>query len=414
MTSIDDRMTAEELAAWQAHKDAGRATAKSVEIQVAAAMAANPETIDGFRLFCARMDVYSIRNAMRIFGQNPKATHVQPRFFWGGYGRAIADDAAAIWIMAPKVERKRTKEVENPKTGEAETVEESYKFWPVEDVFPASATVPKNGPCPFCDTQEGQRCPDTCPVMMPQAGRVPSREDVADALDRVLRQIGGFDPSVLDELGDDPLGEYSDGVTWGAVTLMKGAAKGRKPKTRRYRFVHRADMGRPGIRYAVAGLGVIWIGPYELASEGEPALQVQYGDNVSREWEMAHAYRWDSSRTVAGPHAPVLNGVEFASTSIVYPTTSWEYFSPWRAGRARVPETTAQQMGQIVRQLLEHYHALPEASELDKEGARRRAKRRASEAQHEAERLAEQEARLASERAELEKRAAENRALAEQ
>ncbi|WP_113705438.1 hypothetical protein [Nonomuraea lactucae] len=414
MTSTDDRMTPEELAAWQARKDAGRATAKSIEVQVAAAMAANPEVIDGFRLFCARMDVYSIRNAMRIFGQNPKATHVQPRFFWGGYGRAIAEPEAAIWIMAPKVERKHTKEVESPKTGEAETVEESYKFWPVEEVFPASATVPKNGPCPFCDTGEGQLCPDTCPVMQPQDGRIPSREDVTEALRKVLKQIGGFDASVLAALGDDPLGEYSDGVTWGTVTLTKGAAQGRKPKTRRYRFVHTVDMSRPGVRYAIAGLGVIWIGPYELAREGEPALQVQYGDNVTRAWELSHAHTWDSSRTVAGPHAPILNGVEFASTSIIYPTTSWDYFSPWRAGRARVPETTAQQMGQIVRQLLEHYHALPEADELDKEGARRRARRRAREAQEEVNRLAEQEARLASQRAGAEQRVAENRALAEQ
>lgn len=414
MTRTDDRMTADELAAWQARKDAGRATAKTGEVQVAAAMAANPELIDGFRLFCARMGFYSIRNCLRIFAQDPKATQVQPRFFWGGYGRAIADDAAGIWIMAPKVERTRTKEVENPKTGDAETVEESYKFWPVEDVFPASATVPKNGPCTFCDTEEGQRCPDSCPVMMPQSGRIPSREDVADALDRVLRQIGGFDSMLLADLGEDPLPEQSDGITWTTVTLTKGAAKGRKPKTRRYRFHHTGAMDRPGVRYAIAGLGVIWIGPYELAREDEPAVQVQYGDNVTREWEMAHSYSWDSSRTVAGPHAPVLNGVEFASTSIIYPSTRWEHFSPWRAGRARVPETTAQQMGQIVRQLLDHYHALPEAAELEQLGARQRAARRAREAEHEAARLAEQEERLARQREEAEQRAAAQRALAEQ
>ncbi|MEU8249104.1 hypothetical protein [Nonomuraea sp. NPDC048916] len=208
--------------------------------------------------------------------------------------------------------------------------------------------------------------------------------------------------------------EHSDGIAWTTVTLTKGAAPGRKPKTRRYRFHHTVDMDRPGARYAIAGLGVIWIGPYELAREDEPALQVQYGENVTREWEMTHSYSWDSSRTVAGPHAPALNGIAFASTSIIYPSTHWEHFSPWREGRSQVPETTAQQMGQIVRQLLDHYRSLPEAAELDKQGARRRAHRRAREAEHDATSLAKQEAQLARQRAEAEQRAAEQRALAEQ
>ncbi|GGO83740.1 hypothetical protein GCM10012289_77860 [Nonomuraea cavernae] len=61
-----------------------------------------------------------------------------------------------------------------------------------------------------------------------------------------------------------------------------------------------------------------------------------------------------------------------------------------------------------------HYRSLPQAAELDKEGARRRAHRRAREAEHDAASLAKQEGRLARQRAEAEQSAAAQRALAEQ
>ncbi len=412
-------MTPEELAAWQARKDNGRAAAKSAEVQIAAAIRDKPELIDGFRAFCARMNPYSIRNCLRIFGQNPEATHVQPRFFWGGYGRAIIDDNAAVWIMAPKVERTKTKEVENPRTGQVEEVEDTYKFWPVEDVYPASATVPKNGPCPFCNGPEGERCPDWCAVMQPQAGSAPSREDVAEALNAVLKQIGGFDPNLLHGLGPDPIDEDDGcpGVTWHNVTITKGAAKDKKPRTRRYRFIHTIDLDRPGVRYAVAGLGVIWIGPHEFRRDtgGDDAVTVQYGDDVPSDWEKPRWAWGDSAYHQAGPHAPNINGITFASYSVVYPSEDrWRWFEPWREGKGRVPETTAEQMGQVVRQLLDHYRGLVELDAIEQAGFRKRSAYRAREAEHEASRLAKREQELAQQRAEAEQRAAAQRALAEQ
>lgn len=404
-------MTEEELAAWKARRDTGRAHAQAAEMRTAMLLREHPEAIDIFRAFCARMNPYSIRNCMRIHGQNHQAAHVQPRFFWGGYGRAVDSDAA-VWILAPKVERKFTKEVENPKTGQTEEVEDSYKIWPVEDVYPAQATVPKNQPCPFCDTPVGERCPDTCPVMQPQAGVPPTREDVAEALAAVLKNVGGFDPSLLAVLGADPMQDrYGDpyetpGVRWETVAINKGAAKGRTPKKRRYRFLHQVDLERPGVRYAIAGLGVIWISPYEHRSDtgGDAPVTVQYGDDVTAE------HRWDSRITHAGPHAPIIAPVTFAGTSIVYPHDDQRrWYAPRREGTGTVPEKTAAQMGQIVQQLIDHYRGLPEYDAIEEAGFRKRSARRAREAEHQVTQLAEREQELADQRADAERRAAEHR-----
>ncbi|TMR90507.1 hypothetical protein [Nonomuraea basaltis] len=404
-------MTDDELAAWKARKDAGRAQAHAAEMQIALLLRDNPEGIDGFRIFCARMNPYSIRNCMRIYGQNPDAAHVQPRFFWGGYGRQVEPDAA-VWIIAPKVERKFTKEVENKQTGQVEEVEDGYKIWPVEDVFPAQATAPKNAPCPFCDTPEGERCPESCPVMQPQAGVPPTREDVAEALAAVLKQVGGFDPSALSGLGQDPMQDsYGDpyetpGVRWETIAVTKGAAKWRKPGTRRYRFIHSVDLDRPGVRYTIAGLGVIWISPYELRSDsgGDAPVTIQYGDDVTAD------RHWDSRYHHAGPHAPIINAIKFAGTSIVYPhDENWRWFAPHREGHGTVPEKTAEQMGQIVRQLLDHYRGLVEYDAIEEAGFKRRADRRAREAEHEVARLSEREQELAQQRADAERCAAEHR-----
>ncbi|MEV0236815.1 hypothetical protein [Nonomuraea sp. NPDC050786] len=407
-------MTDEEMAAYKARKDAGRARAHEAETQIAILLREHPEAIDGFRAFCARMNPYSIRNCMRIYGQNPDAAHVQPRFFWGGYGRAIADDAARIWILAPKVERKFTKEEKNPKTGETEEVEDAYKFWPVEDVYAAQATVPKNQPCIFCNTPEGERCPDTCAVMQPQAGAAPSREEVAEELRKVLKNAGGFDPSVLAGLGPDPMQDrYGDpyetpGIRWETIAVT-ASRKGAKEKTRRYRFLHTVDLERPGVRYAVAGLGVIWISPYELRNDtgnGHAAVTVQYGDDVP-----AADRHWDSRYHQAGPHAPNINSITFAGTSIVYPHEErWRWFAPHRKGYGgTVTEGAAEKMGQVLRQLLPHYRGLIEFDAIEEAAFRKRAARRAREAEHEAKRLAERERELAEERAEAERRAAEHR-----
>jgi hypothetical protein len=407
-------MTDEEQAAWKARKDAGRARAYEAELQIAALLRDHPEVIDGFRKFCARMNPYSIRNCLRIYGQNPDATHVQPRFFWGRFGRQLtSEDAPRIWILAPKVERKATKEEKNEQTGQTEEVEHAYKIWPVQDVYAAQDTVPKNGPCPFCNGPEGERCPDWCPVMQPQAGVPPTREAVAEELGKVLKQVGGFDPTVLAELGEDPLQDrYGDpyeapGVRWETIAITSGAAKGRKPRTRRHRFLHTIDLDRPGVRYAIAGLGVIWIGPYELRRDqgGDDAVTIQYGDDVP-----AADRHWDSRRHQAGPHAPNINSITFAGTSTVYPSTEqWRWFSPHRAGGGTVPEKTAERMSQVIRQLLPHYRGLVEFDAIEEAGFRKRAARRAREADHEAVRLADRERELAEQRADAEQRAAKHR-----
>ncbi|MEU7855140.1 hypothetical protein [Nonomuraea sp. NPDC049141] len=410
-------MTDEELAAWKAKKDAGRARAYEAEMRIAMLLRDNPEAIDGFRAFCARMNPYSIRNCMRLYGQNPEAAHVQPRFFWGGYGRAVDPDAA-VWIIAPKVERTFTKEVENKQTGQVEEVEDAYKIWPVDDVFPAQATVPKNGPCTFCNGPEGERCPDWCAVMQPQAGAPPTREEVAEALNAALKQVGGFDSSQLTVLGTDPMQDrYGDpyetpGVRWETIATIKRAAKGRKAKTRRYRFIHTIDLDRPGVRYAIAGLGVIWVSPYEHRPDtgGEAPVHVQYGDDVPPDSEQGRRASWDSGYTAAGPHAPVLhNTIKFAGFSIVYPHDERARLHAWREGRERVPEASAEYMAQIVRQLLDHYRGLVEVDAIEEAAFRKREARRAREAEHEAERLAEQERDLAARREQAQLRAAGHR-----
>ncbi|MCF6467306.1 hypothetical protein FAF44_02615 [Nonomuraea sp. MG754425] len=412
-------MTEEELAAWRARKDAGRARAYDAEVKTATLLRDHPEAIDGFRVFCARMGgFYSIRNCMRIYGQNPHVAHVQPRRFWGGYGfgREVIDPSAAIWILAPKVERKFVKEVENTQTGKTEEVEDSYRIWPIEDIYPSAATAPKDRPCVFCNGPAGDPCPDSCPIRQPQSGPPPTREDVAEAVAAVLKQLGGFDTTVLSTLGPDPMqDDYGDpyetpGVRWGTISVTTTATnQGGKPKKRSYRYLHTVDLDRPGVRYAIAGLGVVWISPYELRNDegaGYAAVTVQYGDDVS-----AADRHWDSRYYPAGPHALILNGITFAGTSLVYPHEErWRWFSPHRAGYGgTVTEGAAEKMGQILRQLLPHYRGLVEIDAIEEAGFRKRAARRAREAEHEATRLAERERELADQRADAERRAAEHR-----
>ncbi|TYB71142.1 hypothetical protein FXF51_01530 [Nonomuraea sp. PA05] len=403
-------MTDEEQAAWKARKDAGRARAYEAELQIAALLRDHPDAIDGFRRFCGWMGgFYSIRNCLRIYGQNPQVAHVQPRRFWGGYGfgREVIDPGTAIWVVAPKVERTFTKEVPNKETGKTEEVEDSYKIWPIEDIYPAQATAPKGGPCVFCDGPEGEPCPESCPVRQPQAGPPPTREDVAEALAKSLKNTGGFDPSVLATLGPDPLqDDYGDpheslGITWDTLKLTMGTKK------RTYRYLVTVDLDRPGARFAIANLGAIWIGPYSLRRDqgGDDGVVVQYGDDVP-----AAERHWDSRRHQAGPHAPTINAITFAGTSIVYPSREqWRWFSPYRAGGGTVPEKTAERMSQIIRQLLPHYRGLVEYDAIEEAGFRQRAARRAREAEQEVRRLAEREQQVAEHRADAERRAAEHR-----
>lgn len=404
-------MTDEEREAWTARKDAGRASAYQAWIGTATMLAENPELIDGFRLACARIRPYSIGNCLRVFGQR-EAFRVDARFFWGRYGRQVLPDATPIWILAPKAEGKRTKEVTNKETGETETVEEAYKIWPVEDVYAAVDTTPKDRSCLFCGTQPGQRCNVDCPVLQPVSGPIPSREDVADALHTALKKVGGFDPMLLDDLDPDPYpdGSWSEGVTWGNLTVEKSAANGKTPKKRRYQYLHRADLETGRVRYAIAGFGVIWIGPDDYSyPRGSDGLRIQYGDDAAD-------YRVRDGQAEA-PHAPIMNGVTLGSYAVVSPEKRGHnhrfWLNVWRVGsyRHRAPDTTSDQVAQIVRQLIDHYLALPERDEVEAAHARLRAPQRAAAHEEKAAGLREQLATLQAELAAEETAAAEQAAL---
>ncbi|GAA3144291.1 hypothetical protein GCM10010466_39260 [Planomonospora alba] len=377
-------MTDAEWDAFCARKDAGRAAAHAGQMKAATALQQHPEMIDAFRVFAARMHPYSIGNALRIFGQDPSATRADARFFWGGNDRRIREDAAPVWIYAPKVERTRKEEVTDPKTGQTETVEEHYSTWPVEDVYPASATVPKNGPCIFCGTDEGGTCPPGCAVMQPVAGPIPSRDDVVEVLHKTLKAVGGFDASGLDELDDPfPDGATAPGLTWHTLSVVRPAAKGKgkKDKTRRYRFLHEADLETGRIRYAVAGFGVIWIGPdtYAYGGSDPDTLRVEYGDV-----RPTSDYRIKNG-SMPAPYAPVVYGITLGGYAIVSPEKRTEdsrfWLNVWRVGpyHQGVPDATRDHTAQVVRQLIDHYLTCPERADVEAAHARLHAPKRAAE-----------------------------------
>ena len=59
---------------------------------------------------------------------------------WGEDGLKIKKGAKAVWVWAAPRKGKNKVEAENVATGEKETIEDSYKFWPVAKLFAKSDT----------------------------------------------------------------------------------------------------------------------------------------------------------------------------------------------------------------------------------------------------------------------------------
>ncbi|MFF0770902.1 hypothetical protein ACFYUK_18600 [Nonomuraea wenchangensis] len=197
--------TPEQRAEWGERKRADKATAIAYRESAAALLAAEGFTlIDAFRTYASRvMGHRTLGNALSMIAQRPDAIRVNAAFFWAKEGRAVLPDAEPICILARR-RGNRIVEEENPDTGETEeTVKGKWSGWTSERVFDVRDTVPAKKPCQHCGTEPGQKCPDSCAVYEPVFGPVPTREEVADLLDKELREEGGFDLSYLEAAADE-------------------------------------------------------------------------------------------------------------------------------------------------------------------------------------------------------------------
>ncbi|MEV4748973.1 hypothetical protein AB0K21_21565 [Streptosporangium sp. NPDC049248] len=195
--------TPEERAAYKALKAADKQAAIHAREVGAALLSQSSELIDAFRIYAARvMGHRTLGNALGMFAQNPRATRVDAAFFWVRQGRMVRKDAEPMLILARR-KGNRVEETTNEETGETEqTIEGKWSGWTGQRVFDIRDTVPKKNPCPHCGTQPGDTCPDSCQVYAPVTGPLPSREEVAELLDSILRDEGGF---CLDFLDAEPL-----------------------------------------------------------------------------------------------------------------------------------------------------------------------------------------------------------------
>ncbi|MEU5869349.1 hypothetical protein ABZ815_49860 [Nonomuraea sp. NPDC047529] len=286
-------------------------------------------------------------------------------------------------------------------------------------VYDVSQTVPKDGViCILCRTEGPKDCPPTCPVYLPESGRIPSRSDVLIEAATQLKEAGGLDiEEVLSQLGADPYrdGDHVEGTNSFVISVPRPGGKG--TKALRVHVSH-DDQGRT--RYAVVRVGVFWIGPdsleYDRAAHGggrrRNALRVQYGD--ARDGEDYH-YR-DGSRT--RPGAPTINGITLAGdgTYNADDITKDGKSGPWvgRPGRYssnRVPEKTEQATRRIIFKLTQHWLGQPGLDELRAAHDRHHAPSRKAGHDRRAERLREQVGQLAAELAEQEEAAAAQAAL---
>lgn len=185
-------LTPEEREAYKARKQVDRQIAIAAREAGAAALSQSLTLIDGFRVYAARvMGHRTLGNALGMLVQNPKATRVNAAFFWAKEGRKVRPEAEAMRLLARR-KGNRIVESENPDTGETEqTIEGKWSGWTSERVFDVRDTVPKKT-CPHCGTAPGERCPDSCPVYEPVMGPLPTREEVVELLDSIMRDEGGF------------------------------------------------------------------------------------------------------------------------------------------------------------------------------------------------------------------------------
>ncbi|QFY09570.1 hypothetical protein GBF35_25570 [Nonomuraea phyllanthi] len=196
--------TPEQRAAYGARKRADKQTAIAAREGAAALLAQRPALIDPFRVYASRvMGHRTLGNALGMMAQNPSATRVNSAFFWAKEGRAVLPGAAPICVLARRKGNKIVEE-ENPDTGETEeTVQGKWSGWTAERVFDVRDTIPAKKPCQHCGTEPGGTCPASCAVYEPVAGPVPTREEVAELLDTILREEGGFDLDFLEAAADE-------------------------------------------------------------------------------------------------------------------------------------------------------------------------------------------------------------------
>lgn len=196
--------TPEQRAEYRARKYADKQAAIAARENGAALLASRPELIDAFRVYASRvMGHRTLGNALGMMAQRPDAIRVNSAFFWAREGRAVLPQAKPMCVLARRRGNKIV-ERENPDTGETEeTVEGKWSGWTSERVFDVRDTVPAKKPCQHCGTEPGQTCPDSCPVYEPVAGPAPTREEVADLLDTILREEGGFDLAFAEAARDE-------------------------------------------------------------------------------------------------------------------------------------------------------------------------------------------------------------------
>ncbi|MEV0617655.1 hypothetical protein AB0I81_30340 [Nonomuraea sp. NPDC050404] len=197
--------TPEQRAAYAERKRADKATAIAYRESAAELLATNGfALIDAFRTYASRvMGHRTLGNALGMMAQRPDALRVNAALFWAKEGRAVRPDADPICVLARRKGNKIVEE-ENPDTGETEeTVKGKWSGWTAERVFDVRDTVPAKEPCQHCGTAPGGTCPDSCAVYEPVFGPVPTREEVAELLDKMLRDEGGFDLDVLEAAADE-------------------------------------------------------------------------------------------------------------------------------------------------------------------------------------------------------------------
>ncbi len=187
--------------AWRERKDLDKAIANDAVVKAARALSEHPELIDAFREYAVRVQAHrTLRNTLALLGQNPSATRVKSTFFWAKENRAVLETAEPMRIIARRRGGKRVEEFDDPKTGETEEVDAgAWTGFTSERVFDVRDTTPKNKPCPECGTHPGLRCPDSCAVYEIVRGQAPTRDEVLELLDQVLKDDVGFSPADLDD-----------------------------------------------------------------------------------------------------------------------------------------------------------------------------------------------------------------------
>ncbi|SDL75830.1 hypothetical protein SAMN05421874_128117 [Nonomuraea maritima] len=197
--------TEAEKQVWRESKDADKKIVSDAVVMGARALSQRPDLIDAFREYAARVQGHrTLRNALAMLAQNPNATRVNSAFFWAKEDRAVLKTAEPMRVIARRRGGKKVEEFENKETGQTEEVDAGeWSGFTSERVFDVRDTVPKNRPCDHCGTHVGLRCPETCAVYEVVRGPAPTRDEVRELLDRVLKDDIGFFPADVDGEGED-------------------------------------------------------------------------------------------------------------------------------------------------------------------------------------------------------------------